>query len=56
MADFTPYLSCTRASTGYAQTAAGTLTSFAANTLRRTDKGLLIEEARTNSTTFAGIR
>jgi hypothetical protein len=45
-----PYfaLSCSRASTGYATTSAGTLTSFAANTLRRTDLGLLVEDARTN--------
>lgn len=41
-------LSCSRASSGYAETVAGTLTSFGSNTLRRTDKGLLIEEARTN--------
>jgi hypothetical protein len=44
----TDFLSCTRASTGYAQTAAGTLTLFAANTLRITDLGLLVEDARTN--------
>jgi Concanavalin A-like lectin/glucanases superfamily len=45
-----PYfaLSCSRASTGYAKTSAGTLTSFAANTLRRTDLGSLVEDARTN--------
>jgi hypothetical protein len=36
------------ASGGYAQTVAGALTSFAANLLRRTDKGLLIEPAATN--------
>lgn len=41
-------LTCTRASTGYAETVAGTLTSFATNTLRRTDKGVLVEGARTN--------
>ena len=41
-------LSCTRASTGYAQTSAGTLTSFAANQLRITDLGLLVEDTRTN--------
>ena len=47
-ASFAAVLTCTRASTGYARTVAGTLTSFAVNTLRRTDKGLLVEEARTN--------
>src|SRR5687768_296248 len=41
-------LTCTRASTGYAETAAGVLVPFAIDTLRRTDKGLLVEEARTN--------
>lgn len=41
-------LSCARASTGYAQTAAGFLTPFAANALRISDQGLLVEEARTN--------
>lgn len=40
---------CTRASTGYIDTAAGVWSSVAANTLRRSDKGTLIEEARTNS-------
>jgi len=45
-------LSVTRAQTvtSYAQTSAGTLTAFAANTARITDQGLLIEEARTNIT------
>jgi hypothetical protein len=45
-----PYdeLSCSRASIGYAQTVAGTLVQFAANQLRITDKGLLVEDARTN--------
>jgi hypothetical protein len=33
---------------GYAQTAAGTLTSFGANTLRYTTLGLLAEESRQN--------
>lgn len=32
----------------YAETVAGTWTSFGANVARRTDKGLLLEEARTN--------
>ena len=44
----TTLLSCTRASIGYAQTAAGALTQFATNTLRITDAGLLVEDARTN--------
>ena len=44
----TPGWSFTRASTGYAQTSAGALTSFASGELRRTDKGVLIEGARTN--------
>ncbi len=44
----TDFLSCVRASVGYAKTAAGTLTSFATNTLRITDLGLLCEDARTN--------
>jgi len=47
-ASFTDYLSITRASTGYAKTASGTLTSFSTNTLRITDLGLLVEDARTN--------
>jgi hypothetical protein len=42
------YLTCSRASIGYAQTVAGTLTQFAANQLRITDQGLLVEDARTN--------
>lgn len=44
----TPGWSFTRASTGYAQTAAGVLVPFASGELRRTDKGALIEGARTN--------
>ncbi len=44
----TPGWSFTRASTGYAQTAAGVLVPFASGELRRTDKGVLIEGARTN--------
>lgn len=47
-ADVTTLLSCSRASIGYAQTVAGTLTQFPANELRITDQGLLIEDARTN--------
>ncbi len=44
----TDFLSCSRASTGYATTSTGALTSFGTNTLRITDLGLLIEGARTN--------
>lgn len=38
----------TNASGGFAETTGGVLTSFAANALRRTDKGLLVEPSRTN--------
>jgi hypothetical protein len=48
LAVVTDYLSCTRASTGYANTSTGTLTSFSNNVLRLTDLGLLVEDARTN--------
>jgi hypothetical protein len=50
LADIAPtsVLSISRASIGYAKTAAGTLTSFGTGTLRITDLGLLIEDARTN--------
>lgn len=41
-------LTITRASQGYAQNNAGAWTLFAANTLRRTDKGILIERKSTN--------
>jgi hypothetical protein len=41
-------LSISRASIGYATNADGTLTSFGTGTLRLTDLGLLIEDARTN--------
>ncbi len=44
----TPGWTFTRASTGYAQNAAGVLLPFATGELRRTDKGVLIEGARTN--------
>lgn len=44
----TPGWTFTRASTGYAQTSAGVLVPFASGELRRTDKGVLIEGARTN--------
>ena len=51
--DNTPGWSFARASTGYAETVAGTLTSFASGALRRTDKGVLIEGARTNLCTYS---
>jgi hypothetical protein len=41
-------LTVTRASSGYAETASGTLVNFGSNVLRRTDKGVLVEGARTN--------
>ena len=41
-------LSCLRASPGKALSAGGTLHDFAANTLRCTSRGLLVEEPRTN--------
>jgi|694.fasta_scaffold96172_4 hypothetical protein len=41
-------LTVTRASTGYAETSDGRLVSFASGVLRRTDKGVLVEDARTN--------
>ena len=45
------YLSCSRASTGYAKNSDGTLTLFPANALRIGDgTGLLVEDARTNTT------
>jgi Concanavalin A-like lectin/glucanases superfamily len=46
--DANSFLTCSRASIGYAKTSSGTLTLFASNTLRITDLGLLIEDARTN--------
>ena len=47
---FATLLAVSRAQTvaSYARTVAGVLTSFAANELRRTDMGVLIEESRTN--------
>lgn len=42
-------LTTARAGTAYADSVAGVWSSFAANTPRITDKGLLVEEARTNS-------
>lgn len=44
----TDLLSISRASIGYAKTAAGTLTQFAADTLRITTLGLLVEDSRAN--------
>lgn len=41
-------VTCSRATAGFAENAAGQLVSFPADTLRRTGKGLLIEDARTN--------
>lgn len=51
--NLTDLLSTSRTSTAYAQTLAGLLVSFPANTLRVTDQGALIEEARTNSQTYS---
>ena len=42
-------LTTTRASTGYAQALNGTWVNFGNNIARRTDRGLLVEESRTNS-------
>jgi len=42
-------LTTTRASTGYAEALNGTWVNFGNNIARRTDKGLLVEESRTNS-------
>src|SRR5262245_29452638 len=41
-------IACSRASVGYASDAGGTWLSFANNVARITNKGLLIEESRTN--------
>jgi hypothetical protein len=41
-------LTVTRASSGYAETASGTLVNFGSGVLRRTDRGVLVEGARTN--------
>lgn len=46
--DYTP---CARTSGGNAQTSTGLLINFAADTLRRTDQGLLVEISRTNKST-----
>ncbi len=42
--------SCSRASDGYAETVGGLLLAFGPSVLRRTDRGLLVEAARTNLT------
>ena len=46
--NITDLLSCTRTSSGWAKDSAGIWQEFAANVPRITDKGLLIEEERTN--------
>jgi hypothetical protein len=43
-----PGLTVTRASSGYAETSDGRLVSFGSGVLRRTDRGVLVEGARTN--------
>ncbi len=48
-----PALTVTRASVGYAETAAGVLVPFASGEARITDKGCLVEEARTNVALWA---
>lgn len=45
---FSDYLSCSRASDGYAKNSAGTWVQFSSNVLRITDLGLLSEDSRTN--------
>lgn len=47
-ADPSAVLSCSRASTGYAQTGEGLWLPFSSNMARITNQGLLVEEARTN--------
>ncbi len=47
-------ISTSRASAGYAQTTSGLLVPFTTNTPRITDNGLLVEEARTN-TSFGSV-
>ncbi len=46
-------LTVTRASSGYAETAGGVLVPFASGELRRTDRGVLVEGARTNGLTHS---
>lgn len=43
-----PNITVTRASAGYAETNEGALVAFASGVARQTNKGLLVEEARTN--------
>jgi hypothetical protein len=43
-----PGLTVTRASSGYAETSDGRLVEFGSGVLRRTDRGVLVEGARTN--------
>ncbi len=50
---FTDHLSSTNSTGGYATDSAGNLILFPANTLRRTDKGLLIEQSSTNLALWA---
>lgn len=45
---FTDHLSISRASDGYARDSSGTWVQFTSDTLRITDRGLLVEESRTN--------
>jgi hypothetical protein len=48
-----PGLTVTRASSGYAETSDGRLVEFGSGVLRRTDKGVLVEGARTNLLTYS---
>jgi len=45
-------ISCSREASGYHRTVAGVYQSFGANVLRITDRGLLVEPARTNLVTY----
>jgi len=49
-------ITCTRASVGYVDNVAGKWFSVAANKPRRSDKGLLVEEARTNVLTNSAVQ
>ena len=46
-------LACTRAEAGWAESSNGSVSEFAANTLRVTDKGLLVFEPRTNKVQYS---
>jgi len=48
LANIDAFMTTTRASTGTAYTTAGGITSFSNNVTKRTNRGLLVEEARTN--------